>query len=82
MWFSDVEFTHMSAQGVVVEPKDFSRTVLSADFAPGLLKYPNNMVSLMPHLFFRTVMLPTPVRYIEQKAEYPRADSFSVPALI
>jgi hypothetical protein len=47
LWFSDVKFTHTSAQGAAVEPKDFSRTVLSADFPPGLLKHPNNVVTFM-----------------------------------
>jgi hypothetical protein len=46
LWFSDVKFTHTSAQGAAVEPKNFSRTVFSAYFPLGPLKHPNNLVKL------------------------------------
>jgi len=42
----DVKFTHTSAQGAAVEPKNFSRTVFSAFFPLGPLKHPNNLVKL------------------------------------
>jgi hypothetical protein len=46
LWFLDIELTHAAAQGASLEPEDFSRTVLSAYFPMGLLKHPNNMVSI------------------------------------
>jgi hypothetical protein len=42
LWFLNIELTRAGAQGTSFEPEDFSRTVLSAYFPPGLLKHPNN----------------------------------------
>jgi hypothetical protein len=44
----------MSAQGAALEPKDFSLTVFSADFSPGLLKHPNNVVTFNRFQCFRS----------------------------
>jgi len=44
LWFSDVKFTHTSAQGAAVEPKDFSRTVFFTDFRKWGLGHPKYLI--------------------------------------
>jgi hypothetical protein len=43
---ADTQFSHAGAQCAAVEPKDFGSPVTATYFPMGLLKYPDNIVSL------------------------------------
>ena len=46
LWLTDTQFSHAGAQRAAVESKDFCSPVLAAHFPMGLLKYPDNIVTL------------------------------------
>ena len=46
LWLVDAQFSHAGAQGAAVESKDFWGSVFATDLPMGLLKYPDNIVTL------------------------------------
>ena len=46
LWLMDTQFSHAGTQRAAIEAKDFCSPVLAAYFPMGLLKYPDNIVTL------------------------------------
>ena len=44
--FNDAQFSHAGAQGAAIEPEDLCSPVFPAHLPLGLLKYPENIVTL------------------------------------
>jgi len=46
LWLADFQFSHAGTQRAAVESKDFCSPVMAAYFPMGLLKYPDDIVTL------------------------------------
>jgi hypothetical protein len=46
LWLADTQFAHTGTQCAAVEPKDFCGSVLATHSPMGLLKYPDNIITL------------------------------------